>query len=53
MTAATCTETMIGENEQKKSLVFNFFKFRCGDGHTPNNSIFTGQNENAYDISGS
>ncbi len=53
MTAATCTETMVGENEQKKSLVFNLFKFRGGGGHPPINSIFACQNENAYDISGS
>ena len=53
MTTAAFAETMIGENEQKKSLVFNFFKFRGGGGHTPGNSIFTCQNKNAYDISGS
>ena len=53
MTATAFAETMIGENEQKKSLVFNLFKFRGGGGHPPVNSIFACQNENAYDISGS
>jgi hypothetical protein len=52
MTSATNAETMIGENEQKKSLVFNLFKFRGGDSHTPGNSIFSCQNKHAIDISG-
>jgi hypothetical protein len=44
---------MMGENEQKKSLVFNWFKFRGGGGHPPVNSIFACRNKYAYDISGS
>ena len=42
---------MIGENKQKKSLVFNLFKFRSSGGHTPGNSIFAYENKYAYDIS--
>jgi hypothetical protein len=53
MRAAAFAEKMIGENEQKKSLVFNLFKFRSGVGHTPVNSIFACQNEDAYNIPGS
>ena len=53
MTAAACAETMIGENEQKKGLVFNLFEFRGSGGHTPNNSIFARQDEYAYNIPGS
>jgi len=41
MTSVTCAESMIGENEQKKSLVFNLFKFRGGSDHPPVISIFT------------
>ena len=50
MTAAAGAATMIGENEQKKSLVFNRFKFRGGGGHPPFNSIFACPNKDAYDI---
>jgi hypothetical protein len=30
MISATCAESMIGENEQKKSLVLDLFKFCAG-----------------------
>jgi hypothetical protein len=40
MTSATGAETIIGENEQKKSLVFNLFKFRGGGDHPSVISIF-------------
>lgn len=53
MTAATCAETMISDDEQKKSLVFNLFKFRVGVSHSPGNSIFACPNKYAYDTSGS
>jgi len=53
MTAAACAATMIGENEQKENLVFNWFKFRGGGGHPPLNSIFASPNKDAYDISAS
>ena len=47
MTAAAFVEKIIGENEQKKSLVFNLFKLRGGGGNTPCSSIFACQNESA------
>jgi hypothetical protein len=53
MTSVTFAEKMIGENEQKKGLVFNLFKFRGGVDHTPDNSIFACQDEDAYNIPGS
>jgi hypothetical protein len=40
MTSATCVETMIDENEQKKSLVFNLFKFGGGSNHPSVISFF-------------
>ncbi len=52
MTAATCAETMIGENEQKKTLVFNWFEFRSGGSYSPGISIIACPNQNAYDIPG-
>ena len=53
MTAEIRAETMIGDNEQKKDLVFNLFKLRGSGGHTPGSSNFAYPNTHAYDIPGS
>ena len=41
MTSLISAEKMIGENDQKKCLVFNLFKFRSGGDYPPVISIIT------------
>ena len=53
MTAAIRAGTIIGDDEQKKDLVFNLFKFSGGGGHTPGSSIIACPKKYAYDIPGS